>query len=91
LAIEVELTAKAPKRLEAILAAYALHRGYDAVHYLVDDPPVAKLIRRSAARTAHSVPWRDAADLTQVVIEPLASAEASTTSLIQRIAIDNAS
>lgn len=53
-AVEVELTAKAPARLRAILAGYShqIHSGaLDRVVYVCDDPLVAGGVARAAART----------------------------------------
>lgn len=46
--IELELTAKSPKRLEAILAGHASNLNYEFVWYFTNDEAVAKLVRRLA-------------------------------------------
>ena len=49
-AVELELTTKAPARRERILAAYAVDPSIDAVLYLVDRPAAVRALARSAAR-----------------------------------------
>jgi hypothetical protein len=49
-ALELELTCKAPARREGILAGYAADPRIDAVVYLVDRPSVGRAIGRSARR-----------------------------------------
>jgi hypothetical protein len=53
-AVELELTAKAPRRLDKIMRRYVADRRIDAVVYLVDDQRVARQVRAAAARTGAS-------------------------------------
>jgi hypothetical protein len=48
IAVEVELTAKSPKRLSDILADHAANLAFRQVWYLTDSDPVATLVRRLA-------------------------------------------
>jgi DNA-binding MarR family transcriptional regulator len=50
IAIEIELSLKAPERLKRILAGYAATRHYDEVHYLVTEPALASRLA-TLART----------------------------------------
>jgi hypothetical protein len=50
LAIEVELSVKSPRRLQAICRAYARARHLDHVHYLATSP-VARAVTRAVAET----------------------------------------
>lgn len=45
-ALEIELTTKAPERLRRIVAAYLACRHYDEVRFLVATAPLAKRIAR---------------------------------------------
>jgi hypothetical protein len=49
-ALEVELSVKAPRRLQRIIDAYLQGVTYDAVHYLVRDPALARRLRAFAKR-----------------------------------------
>jgi DNA-binding MarR family transcriptional regulator len=49
-AVELELSAKAPARLERIIGRYVSDRRFDAVLYLVDDNRRAQQIRAAAAK-----------------------------------------
>jgi DNA-binding PadR family transcriptional regulator len=49
-ALELELTGKSRRRLDGILAGYAIDRRIDAVLYLVDKPAIGKAAAQSAAR-----------------------------------------
>jgi DNA-binding MarR family transcriptional regulator len=53
-AVELELTAKGPRRLENILRRYLADRRIDAVLYLVDDPLLARHVESAAARVGAS-------------------------------------
>lgn len=48
-AVELELSAKSPRRREEILGGYAIDARFDVVLYLVDRPEVGRAIERSAA------------------------------------------
>jgi hypothetical protein len=59
-AIELELTAKAPERLRAIIAKYAANMHIEAVWYIVQTDEVKRLVERCARDHSHIrvVRWR---------------------------------
>ena len=58
IAIELELTPKAPERLRAIIKGYAAELEFSEVWYLVDREDVWRLVKRSSEGHAHvQIAW----------------------------------
>jgi hypothetical protein len=72
-AVEVELSAKAPERLSRVIEAHVAGSPYSAVHYLVAEPALARRLRALGNETAERFAWM-ADERTELVVEPLPAA-----------------